>query len=113
MIHEKLWALTEPVGGDDDRLSNVIILCGSCDFSDLKSSYPQAAPQLDRAVRGNWLHRLGKPKPAATGPLRTNGSRLPTLQEVLALQRASQNDGSKKHARALGEKVATVLPIVD
>ena len=56
VIHEKLWALTEPVGGDDDRLSNVIILCGSCDFSDLKSSYPQAVPQLNGALGANRLY---------------------------------------------------------
>ena len=39
--------------------------------------------------------RLGKPKAAASGPIKTNFSGLPTLHEVLAQLPARQNNGPK------------------
>jgi len=54
-----------------------------------------------RALGYKPRQRLGKPKPPVIGQLRTNGSRLPTLQEVLALQRDRQNDGSRSRTRPL------------
>jgi len=52
-----------------------------------------------RALGYKPRQRLGELNPPVAGQLRTNGSRLPTLQEVLALQRASQSDGSKNRTQ--------------
>src|SRR5215469_6783386 len=78
--------LGRPKFSNDDRekLRKALETGGSWHAVSTKTRIPYSTVKKHaRALGYKPRQRLGKPKPAATGPLRTNGSRLPTLQEVL------------------------------
>jgi hypothetical protein len=85
--------------GDRDKLVVALETGDSWHAVSAKTRIPYSTVKKHaRALGFQPPQRLGNRNPPATGQLRTNGSRLPTLREVLALQRVSQNDGSKKQS---------------
>ena len=86
--------------GDREKLVAALETGDSWHAISAKTRIPYSTVKTQaRALGYEPRRRLSKPKSAVTEQLRTNGSRLPTLQELLALKRVSQKDGSKKGTR--------------
>jgi DNA invertase Pin-like site-specific DNA recombinase len=98
--HGKVLGRPRFSDGDREKLVAALETGDSWHAVSAKTQIPYSTvKKRARALGYTPRQRLGKPKLPATGQLRTNGSRLPTLHEVLSLQRVTQNDRSKKGTR--------------